>query len=88
MGGIGSVRLSTSSHLGQSGGEATGLPMQQNHTDCTGMAQHALVLGSSRNVQSDSPVSAQHTQSSVSAIQPGPTQEPVKSESTCLAPTE
>ena len=50
------------------------------------MAQHALVLGSSGNVQPDSPVSAQHTQSSVSAIQPGPSQEPVKSESTCLAP--
>ena len=50
------------------------------------MAQHALVLGSSGNVQPDSPVSAQHTQSGVSAIQPGPTQEPVKSESTCLAP--
>ena len=86
MGRTGSVCLPTSSHLGQSGGEVTGLPLQQNHTDCTGMAQHALVLGSSGNVQPDSPVSAQHTQSSVSAIQPGPTQEPVKSESTCLAP--
>ena len=49
------------------------------------MAQHALVLGSSGNVQSDPTVSAQHTQLSVSAIQPGPSQEPVKSESTCLA---
>ena len=66
-------------------GKVTGLPLQQNHTDCTGMAQHALVLGSSGNVQPDSPVSAQHTQSSVSAIQRGPTQEPVKSESTCLS---
>ena len=86
MGRTGSVCLPTSSHLGQSGGEVTGLPLQQNHTDCTGMAQHALVLGSSGNVQPDSPVSAQHTQSSVSAIQPRPTQEPVKSESICLAP--
>ena len=86
MGRTGSIRFSTSNHLGQSGGEVAGLPMQQNHTDCTGMAQHALVLGSSGNVQSDSPVSAQHTQSSVSAIQPGPAQEPIKSESTCLAP--
>ena len=86
MGRTGPVCLPTSSHLGQSGGEVAGLLLQQNHTDCTGMAQHALVLGSSGNVQPDSPVSAQHTQSSVSAIQPGPTQEPVKSESTCLAP--
>ena len=60
--------------------------MQQNHTDCTGMAQHSLVLGSCGNVQPDSPVSAQHTRSGGSAIQTGPTQEPVKSESTYLAP--
>ena len=63
--GTGPVRLSTNSHLGQSGGEVAGLPMQQNHTGYTGMAQHALVLGSSGNVQPDSPVSAQHTQSGV-----------------------
>ena len=69
-----------------SGGEVAGLPMQQNYTDCTGMAQHVLVLGSSGNVQSDPPVSAQHTQPSVSVIQAGPTQEPVISESPCLAP--
>ena len=86
MGRTGPLCLSTSSHLGKSGGEATGLPLQQNHTDCTGMAQHALVLESGGNVQPDSPVSAQHTQPSVSTIQPDPTQEPVKSESACLAP--
>ena len=33
--------------------------MQQNHSDCTGVAQHALVLGPSGNVQSDPTVSAQ-----------------------------
>ena len=37
-------------------------------------------------VQSNPTVSAQHTKLSVSAIQPGPSQEPVKSEPTCLAP--
>ena len=57
--------------------------MQQNHTDCTGLAQHALVLGSSGYVQSDSTESAQSVDS---AIQPDPTQEPVKPEPTCLAP--
>ena len=77
LGGPGPICLPTSSHLGQSGGEVAGLPMQQNDPDCTGMAQHALVLGSSGNVQSDPIVSAQHTKPSVSAIQPGPTQEPV-----------
>ena len=86
MGESGSIRLSTSSHLGQSGGEVAGLPLQQDYSDCPRVAQHALVLGSSGNVQSDPTVPAQHTQLSVSAFQPGPSQEPVKSEPTCLAP--
>ena len=86
LGGPGPIRLSTSSHLGQSGGEVTGLPLQQNNSDCPRVAQHALVLGSSGNVQSNPTVSAQDTKLSVSAIQPGPSQEPVKSERTCLAP--
>ena len=51
------ICLPTSSH--QQSGEVTGLPMQQNHTDSTGVAQHALVLGSSGHVQSDPTVSAQ-----------------------------
>ena len=74
------------SHLGQSGGKVTGLPMQQNHSGCTGVAQHALVLGSSGHVQSDPTVSAQSAQSGDSAIQPDHAQEPVKPEPTCLAP--
>ena len=53
MGGSGHIRLPTSSHLGQSGGEVTGLPLQENHSDCSGVAQHALVLGFSDHVQSD-----------------------------------
>ena len=77
--------LSTSSHLGQSGGEVAGLPLQQDYSDCPRVAQHALVLGSSGNAQSDPTLPAQHTQLSVSAFQPGPSQEPVKSEPTCLA---
>ena len=60
--------------------------MQPVNPDCTGMAQHALVLGSGDNVQSDSTLSAQHSQLGVSAIQPGPPQEPGKSEPACLAP--
>ena len=86
MGKSGPIHLSTSSHLGQSGGEVAGLPVQQDYSDCPRVAQHALVLGSSGNVQSDPTVPAQHTQLSVSAFQPGPSQEPVKSEPTCLAP--
>ena len=69
MGGPGPIRLPTGSHLGQSGGEASGLPLQQNNSDCPRVAQHALVLGSSSNVKSDPTVSVQHTQLSVSTIQ-------------------
>ena len=86
LGGPGPIRLPTGSHLGQSGGEAPGLPLQQNNSDCPRVAQHALVLGPGSNVKPDPTVSAQPTQPSVSAIQPGPSQEPVKSEPTCLAP--
>ena len=56
------------------------------YSDCSRVAQHALVLGPGSNVKPDPTVSAQHTQPSVSAIQPGPSQEPVESEPTCLAP--
>ena len=76
----------TSSHLGQNGGEVTGLPLQQDHFDRPRVAQHVLVLGSSGNVQSDPSVSVQPAQSGISTIQPDPAQEPVKPELTCLAP--
>ena len=84
LGGPGPIRLPTGSHLGQSGGETPGLPLQQNNSDCSRVAQHALVLGPGSNVKPDPTVSAQHTQPS--AIQPGPSQEPVESEPACLAP--
>ena len=59
------------------------VPLQQDHSDCTRVAQHALVLGSSGNVQSDPFESAQP---GISTIQPDSTQEPVKPKPTCLAP--
>ena len=86
LGRSGPICLPTSSHLGQSAGEVAGLPMQQNHTDCTGVTQHSLVLGSSSHVQSDPSVPAQSAQSGDSTIQPDSAQEPVKPEPTCLAP--
>ena len=86
LGGPGPICLPTSGHLGQSGGEVTGLPLQQNNSDCPRVAQHALVLGSSDNVQPNPTVSAQHTKFGVSVLQSGPSQEPLESEPTCLAP--
>ena len=70
----------------QSGGEVAGLPMQQDNSDCSRVAQHALVLGSSDNVQSDPFLSAQPAQSGISTFQPDLAQELVKPERTCLAP--
>ena len=52
MGGSGCIRLPTDRHIGQSGGEATGLPVQKDHYDCPGVAQHALVWGLGDPVQS------------------------------------
>ena len=45
MVGSGSIHLPTISHIGQSS-DVAGLPMQENHSDCSGVARHALVLGS------------------------------------------
>ena len=59
MVGSGRLWLPTSSHLGQSGRKVAGLPMQENHSDCSGVAQHALVLGPSGHVQPDPTESAQ-----------------------------
>ena len=86
LGESGSIYLHISSHLGQNGEEVAGLPMQQNNCDCTGLAQHALVLGPSGHVQSDPTVPTQPAQSGNLAIQPDPTQDPVKHEPSCLAP--
>ena len=49
--GSGPLCFPTSSHIGQSGGEVAGLPMQENHSNCSGVAQHAQVLGSSDHIQ-------------------------------------
>ena len=83
MGGSGRLRLPTSSHLGQSGGEATGLPLQENHSDCSRVAQHALVLGSSDHVRSDPIEPGQPVDT---AFQSDPSQKSDKSKSPCMSP--
>ena len=62
MEGSGRIGLPTSSHLGQSSGEVARLPMQENHSDCSRVAQHALVLGYSGHVQPHPTESAQPAQ--------------------------
>ena len=86
MGGSGCIRLPTDHHIGQSGGEATGLPVQETHSDCPGVAQHALVLGLGDHVQSGPSQPAQPAQSADTALQSDPSQKSDKSKSPCLAP--
>ena len=74
MGGSGRVCLSTSSHLGQSGGEVAGHPMQENHSDCSGVAQYALVLGSNGHFQPNPTEPALSAQPVDTALQSDPSQ--------------
>ena len=57
-----SIHLPTINHIRQSGGEVARLPMQENHSDCSGVAQHALGLGSSGHVQPNPTEPAQYAQ--------------------------
>ena len=58
--------------------------MQENHSDCSGVAQHALFLGPSGHVQSDptEPVLAQPVNT---ALQSDPSQKS-ESKSPCMVP--
>ena len=86
MGRSGCIRLPTDGHIGQSGGEATGLPVQETHSDCPGLAQHALVLGLSDHVQSGPSQPAKPAQTANTALQSDPSQKSDKPKSPCLAP--
>ena len=78
--------LPTSSHLGQSGGEVAGLSMQENHSNCSRVAQHALVLGPSGHVQTDPTESALLAQPVNTALQLDPSQTSDEPKSPCMAP--
>ena len=58
--------------------------MQENHPDCSGVVQHALVLGPSGNVQSDptEPVLAQPV---ITVLQSDSSQKSDKPKSPCMA---
>ena len=64
--------------------EVTGLPMQENHSDCSGVAQHALVLGSSDHVQPTPTLP--FLPNLLTALQSDPSQKSDKPKSPCLAP--
>ena len=83
MGESGRIHLPTSGQLGQSGGEVAGLTLQENHSDCSGVAQHALVWGFSDHVQSDPTEPAQPVDTT---FQSDPSQKSDKPRSPCMAP--
>ena len=60
--------------------------MQENHSDCSGVAQHALVMGSSGHVQPDPTESAQSAQPVDTALQSDSPQKSDKPKSPCMAP--
>ena len=80
------IRISTNSHIGQSDGEVAGSPMQENHSDCPGLAQHALILGSSCHVQPNPTEPAQSAKSFDTVLQSDPSYKSDKSKSPCMAP--
>ena len=86
MGGSGCICLPTDRHIGQSGGEATGQPVQEIHSDCPGVTQHALVLGLGGHVQSSPSQLAQPAQPVDTAFQSDPSQKSDQPKSPCMAP--
>ena len=86
LGRSGCIRIPTDRHIGQSVGEIAGFPVQETHSDCTGVAQHALVLGFSDHVKSGPSQPAQHDQPVDTALQSDPSQKSDKPKSPCLAP--
>ena len=58
--------------------------MQENHSDCSGVAQHALVLGSSDHVQSNPTEPALLAQPVNTALQSDPPQKSDKPKSPCM----
>ena len=86
MGGSGRLCLPTNCHLGESGGETTGHPVQKVNSNCSGMAQHALVLGFSGHVQPSSAESTSAAQPVDTTLQSDPSQKSDQPESSCMAP--
>ena len=84
--GSGRIRLPTRRHIGQSGGEVAGLPLQEDHSDCPRVAHQALVLGSSDHVQPDPSEPAQPSKPANTALQSDPSQKCGKPKSPCMAP--
>ena len=71
----------------EGGLQVDGSMIQQGHSHCTRVAQHAMVLGSGQHVSTDSPKSTESREPIDSTLQPVSSQGPSQSESACMAPT-
>ena len=70
----------------EGGLQVDGSRIQQGHSHCTRVAQHAMVLGSGQHVSTDSPKSTKSREPIDSTLQPVSSQGPSQSESACMAP--
>ena len=86
LGGPGHVCLSPSVITGQSGQQTVRSSIQEGDSDSPGLAQHAVVLGSSRSVIPATPLSPQSSRSGDSTFQQGMSQGSDQSQSSHLAP--
>ena len=86
LGGSGHVCVPPCGNPGQGSDQGIRPQLSSVDPDCTGMAQHALVLGSGQPLGSSSTVPLQDGQSANPTLQWVSTQGSPKSESSCLAP--
>ena len=77
-----------SAHTCNSGHQTVGPRVSQNHPDCAGMAQHAMVLGSCQHVSSNSPLTSPSGEFAHSVVQSVPAQRSPQPKSACLAPRD
>ena len=80
------LRVSTNLPTQPGSFQVDGPGLSENDTDCTGLAQHALVLGPGQSASSDSIHSATAKGSGDTSLQRTTSPKPLEPEPTCLAP--
>ena len=86
MGESGCLRVSSSLSAQPSDLQSDGSGLSQNDSNCSRVAQHALVLGPGQSISSDPLPASTSKGSGDTAFQWPPSQEPQQSESACLVP--
>ena len=86
MGESGCLCISSSLSAQPSDLQGDGSGLSQNDSNCSRVAQHALVLGPGQSISSDPLPASTSNGSGDTAFQRPPSQEPQQSESACLVP--